>query len=102
MHALVNLLLACDAPLYSNEEDICFHFFQIPVARTIAVFLTHNPHASNKPLPKEVKGFFRSVAMVKPDYCQIIKAKCTALGFKAPHVLSHRIKIACDLAQDQL
>ena len=67
-------------------------------------FVTYNPSTAPPgfQLPSEMRAMFRVVSLVRPDTTQILKAKCSSLGFKAPGVLATRLKIISDLAKDEL
>lgn len=54
------------------------------------------------PLSNDVRLLFRSISLVKPDMGMIMRAKCAAMGFKAPVVLGSRLKLLAELAKDQL
>ena len=53
-------------------------------------------------LPIDVRSLFRMVSLVKPDFSLILKAKCAAMGFRAPAVLGARLKALTELARDEL
>ena len=57
---------------------------------------------SDYQLPQDLRANFRQVSLVRPDYCLVLKAKCSAYGLKAPTVLSQRLKLVTELARDQL
>ena len=94
----------CDQ--FVNQSINCPYDFmlQILVNKDTAVFVTTNP--SRMPggyeVPCDVKALFRHVSLVRPDVALVLKAKCSALGLKAPSVLSARLKIIMDLAKDEL
>lgn len=76
---------------------------QISVKKTCAVFLTYNPQAlPTFELPQDIKATFRQVSLARPDFGLVIKAKCSALGLKAPAVLSLRLRLVAELTKDQL
>lgn len=60
----------------------------------------HNFPGSN--LPNDVSGSFRTISLIKPDVSQILKAKCSSLGFRAANVLAMRLKVLSELVKDQL
>lgn len=53
-------------------------------------------------LPNDVRALFRTVSVVRPDFGLILKAKCAAMGFRAPSVLGARLKALTELTKDQL
>lgn len=53
-------------------------------------------------LANDIRLLFRPVSVVKPDMGIIMRAKASALGFKAPLVLGSRLKVLSELAKDQL
>ena len=77
--------------------------FKVSVKKTCAVFLTYNPQAlPTFELPQDIKSNFRQVSLVRPDFGLVLKAKCSALGLKAPSVLSLRLRLVVELTKDQL
>ncbi|XP_067674368.1 uncharacterized protein [Haliotis asinina] len=77
---------------------------EIPVRRSVGVFMTVNP-GSRSPassIPHDVRASFRTVALIKPDTGQILKAKCSAMGFRGPGILASRLKVLTELVKDQL
>jgi len=61
----------------------------------------NNPLLSST-VSSDIRQLFRSISLVKPDVGMIMRAKCTALGFKAPIVLGSRLKVLTEQAKDQL
>ncbi|XP_059166583.1 dynein axonemal heavy chain 8-like [Physella acuta] len=53
-------------------------------------------------LPSDVTELFRTISLVQPDIGMVLKAKCAALGFRAPAVLANRLKMLAELVKDQL
>lgn len=68
------------------------------------MFMTHTPNAivNGMPIPNELRAIFRQVYMNKPDFGLVLKAKCSNLGLKAPHVLATRLKLVTELSKDLL
>ena len=60
----------------------------------------HNLPNSN--FHNDIAGSFRTISLVKPDLGQILKAKCSALGFRAANILALRLKVMSELVKDQL
>jgi len=80
-----------------------FNFLQVPVIKTMSVFLTHNPDVQPiSSLPPELRAQFRQVSLLRPELSLMLKAKCSSLGFKSPSVLAMRLKLVAELAKDQL
>ncbi|WAR07684.1 DYHG-like protein [Mya arenaria] len=77
---------------------------EIPLKRSVAVHMTINLSDWNQTtrLSSDIRLLFRSISLVRPDVGMIMRAKCTALGFKAPIVLGSRLKVLTELAKDQL
>ncbi|XP_074662754.1 uncharacterized protein LOC141915202 [Tubulanus polymorphus] len=76
---------------------------EILINPSTTLFLTINQSTSAKfKLPMEIKSLFRTVNLLKPDYNMILKLKCSGLGFRAPNILSNRLKIVMELSKDQL
>ena len=71
---------------------------------TVGLFMTINPTATPPHcfLPNELRSSFRTVSLIRPDIGQILKAKCSALGFRAPGILANRLKVLSELVKDQL
>lgn len=77
---------------------------EIPMKKTVGLFMTTDP-THNLPrvnFPNDIAGSFRTISLIKPDLGQILKAKCSALGFRAPNVLALRLKVLSELVRDQL
>lgn len=53
-------------------------------------------------IPNDISASFRTISLIKPDLGQILKAKCSALGFRAPNILALRLKVLTELIKDQL
>ncbi|XP_041355189.1 dynein gamma chain, flagellar outer arm-like isoform X3 [Gigantopelta aegis] len=79
---------------------------EIPVRKTVGIFMTADslagPPSPSAAMPINVGESFRMVTLMKPDFSQILKAKCAALGFRSPAVLSSRLKVMTELVKDQL
>ncbi|XP_025098007.1 LOW QUALITY PROTEIN: dynein gamma chain, flagellar outer arm-like [Pomacea canaliculata] len=77
---------------------------EIPIKKNVGLFMTSNPTHSlpEAGVPHDIVGSFRTVSLVKPDIGQILKAKCSALGFRAPNILALRLKVMSELVKDQL
>ena len=78
---------------------------QIPLKRNVAIHLTvnlFNTSTAFTDISNDIKQLFRTVSLVKPDLGMIMRAKCAAMGFKAPAVLGARLKVLQELAKDQL
>ena len=87
--------------VYLSLIECCV--FQVSVKKTCAMFLTYNPQAlPTFELPQDIKSNFRQVSLVRPDFGLVLKAKCSALGLKAPSVLSLRLRLVVELTKDQL
>ena len=56
----------------------------------------------NGSMPNDIAGSFRTISLIKPDLGQILKAKCSALGFRAANILALRLKVLSELVKDQL
>lgn len=94
----------CCTSCSSNNSDVYSHVLQVCVKRAFSMHMTVNPAASppNHDLPSDLKAYFRTVSLVKPDIGLILKAKCGSMSFKAPAVLGARLKVLAELARDQL
>ncbi|KAL5009692.1 hypothetical protein ScPMuIL_011997 [Solemya velum] len=81
----------------ADGQEVC-------VKRAFSMHMTVNPAASppNQDLPSDLKAYFRTVNLVKPDLGLILKAKCASMSFKAPFVLGARLKVLTEIARDQL
>lgn len=92
--------------LFKMLTDIPHHtgLFQISIKKTFAVHMTYNKETAPPgcSLPIDVRSLFRMVSLVKPDFSLILKAKCAAMGFRAPAVLGARLKALTELARDEL
>ena len=75
---------------------------EISLNPKVNIFLAYNPAVPDFSLPSEVKAMFRQVSLTKPELGVLLKLKCAAMGFRAPHVLATRLRIICDLARQQL
>ncbi|XP_052708586.1 uncharacterized protein LOC128183562 isoform X10 [Crassostrea angulata] len=77
---------------------------EISIKKTFAVHMTYNKETAPPgcSLPIDVRSLFRMVSLVKPDFSLILKAKCAAMGFRAPAVLGARLKALTELARDEL
>ncbi|XP_062571168.1 dynein axonemal heavy chain 3-like, partial [Saccostrea cucullata] len=78
--------------------------WRVSIRKTFAVHMTYNKEATPPGcnLPIDVRSLFRMVSLVKPDFSLILKAKCAAMGFRAPTVLGARLKALAQLAKDEL
>ena len=70
----------------------------------LALHMTSNPDAKQPTcrMPNYVSAVFRTVSLVKPDHCLVLKAKCASHGFKVPNILGVRLKTLSDLTINQL
>lgn len=95
---VINLFLIVD------RYFIFYWLFQISIKKTFAVHMTYNKETAPPgcSLPIDVRSLFRMVSLVKPDFSLILKAKCAAMGFRAPAVLGARLKALTELARDEL
>ncbi|XP_052089132.1 uncharacterized protein LOC127725852 isoform X10 [Mytilus californianus] len=77
---------------------------EINLKKGLALHMTSNAsvrHPSCR-MPNYVSAIFRTVSLVKPDYCLVLKAKCASHGFKVPNILGVRLKTLSDLTINQL
>ncbi|ESO89151.1 hypothetical protein LOTGIDRAFT_229063 [Lottia gigantea] len=76
----------------------------IYIKTTVGLFMTVNPDVTPPrcSLPNELRSSFRTVSLIRPDIGQILKCKCSALGFRAPGILANRLKVLSELVKDQL
>lgn len=72
--------------------------------KNVGLFMTTDPkhNVPTGTFPNDIAGSFRTISLIKPDLGQILKAKCSALGFRAPLVLALRLKVLSELVKDQL
>ena len=80
-------------------------FFQIPLRRGVGLFMTSDPshcEYDSRSMINDIMESFRTISLSKPDLGQILKAKCSALGFRAGNVLALRLKVMTELVKDQL
>ena len=72
--------------------------------RSVGLFMTSDPlhNLPNSSFPNDICGSFRTISLIKPDLGQILKAKCSALGFRAANILALRLKVMSELVKDQL
>ncbi|XP_076466964.1 uncharacterized protein LOC143298129 [Babylonia areolata] len=77
---------------------------EIPLKRNVGLFMTTDPTHSMPlaSMPNDIAGSFRTISLIKPDLGQILKAKCSALGFRAANILALRLKVLAELVRDQL
>lgn len=90
--------------IWTQIWDLECFCFKISIKRTSAVHMTYNKETAPPgcSLPIDVRSLFRMVSLVKPDFSLILKAKCAAMGFRAPSVLGARLKTLTELAKDEL
>ncbi|KAK6187606.1 hypothetical protein SNE40_005595 [Patella caerulea] len=77
---------------------------EIVIKNSVGMFMTSNPSATPPfcSMPNEIRSCYRTVSLIKPDIGQILKAKCSAMGFRAPGILACRLKVLSELVKDQL
>ncbi|KAG2467807.1 DYHG protein, partial [Polypterus senegalus] len=75
---------------------------KIVLNQNFSLFLTAQSKTEYKSLPSDILALFRTVSLTLPGYSLIFKAHLTALGFKSPKMLSHRLQLVTDLIKDQL
>ncbi|XP_070190368.1 uncharacterized protein [Littorina saxatilis] len=101
MDHVQSIILACRS---KQSFMVLVDGTEVPLKKTVGLFMTsdpmHNFPGSN--LPNDVSGSFRTISLIKPDVSQILKAKCSSLGFRAANVLAMRLKVLSELVKDQL
>ncbi|XP_051780690.1 uncharacterized protein LOC114649411 [Erpetoichthys calabaricus] len=75
---------------------------KIVLNQNFSLFLTARSKTDYKSLPSDILALFRTVSITLPGYSLILKAHLTALGFKSPKMLSHRLQLVTDLIKHQL
>ncbi|XP_055954873.1 dynein axonemal heavy chain 8-like [Patella vulgata] len=77
---------------------------EIGIKNSVGMFMTLNPSATPPfcSMPNEIRSCYRTISLIKPDIGQILKAKCSAMGFRAPGILASRLKVLSELVKDQL
>ncbi|KAL4232681.1 hypothetical protein ACF0H5_007369 [Mactra antiquata] len=107
--AMAVLFEHLESVTYALKSRLGFATFtdgqEIQIKRSTAVHMTINlsdTEPISYQLANDIRLLFRPVSLVKPDMGVIMRAKCAALGFKAPVVLGSRLKVLSELAKDQL
>ncbi|XP_055889444.1 dynein axonemal heavy chain 8-like isoform X3 [Biomphalaria glabrata] len=76
---------------------------EIPLRNSVGIFLSMDMSiVPNMKLPSDITEAFRVISMLQPDTAMLLRARCAAMGFKAPNVLANRLKLLTELVKDQL
>ena len=77
---------------------------QISVRPQLAVFLTftQDPSSPRWQLPPSLSHHFRTFSLTWPDSTILLRAKCSALGLRAPKALANKLVSLQHMVKDQL
>lgn len=88
-----------------RRNDRIMPLFQVTLRPDLGIFLTSTPATLTSPHwtpPPSLSPLLRTFSFPLPDPTVVVKAHCTALGFKSPKALANKLITLRDYAQKLL
>ena len=95
--AMIQAAMVKKAPKFLFDSEL------VPLDDSCAIFITMNPgYAGRSELPDNLKGLFRPIAMMVPDYAMIAEILLYSYGFHQSRMLARKLISSFKLASEQL
>jgi len=89
--------------LKTKNTHVIFEDIKMPLNLNLGIFITMNPdYAGRSELPDNLKGSFRPLAMMIPNYDMITEIMLYSFGFNNARALARKIVSSLKLASEQL